>query len=229
MKQLKNDVKCEKIEAVTVNTYLTEKRTCMNSFYGDYLFILQSALNNVLSDIELIRAWKKSCGYRDPVEHCKGRIKSEESMIDKLKRKNMKPTLDNARSKIFDAVGVRIVCNFVDDVYEIRDIIKSLSSLQIIQEKDYIAAPKPNGYRSYHLIVKTRVNIPGRTLDVPAEIQIRTIAQDSWAALEHQLKYKQEIDNMELLQKELKRCSDEMASTDLTMQTVRQMINGEIK
>lgn len=200
----------------------------MESFYGNSLFILESALKEMLTKIELIKRYCEVYGKRNPVEHCKGRIKSEDSMIEKLKRKGYEVTLENALEQIHDAVGVRIICNFVDDVYKLVEMLSSMSGLEVIEKKDYIKHPKSNGYRSYHIIVKLSVDMPGVTKTVPVEIQIRTIAQDCWAALEHTLKYKKEVSNVELVQKELKRCADEMASTDLTMQTVRQMINGEI-
>ncbi len=194
------------------------------TFYGDSLYILQSALQILLGKIDLLRNYRKKQGLHDPVEHCKGRIKSEESMIEKLNRKGYDVTVNNALTKIHDAVGVRIICGFVKDVYDLVELIRSLDDLEIIEEKDYISNPKPNGYRSYHIIVKMSISMPDGVIKLPAEIQLRTIAQDSWAALEHQLKYKKTIKNVELIQKELKRCADEMASTDLTLQTVREMI-----
>ncbi|MCI6824813.1 GTP pyrophosphokinase family protein [Ruminococcus sp. YE282] len=200
----------------------------MSGFYGENLFILESALKQMLTNIDLIKCYCKSIGMHDPIEHFEGRIKTEESMIEKLHRKGLEPTIENALTKIHDAVGVRIICSFVDDVYTIVNMVRSMEGLEIFEEKDYIANPKPNGYRSFHIIVFFNVNLPGETKRVPIEIQIRTIAQDCWAALEHSLHYKKEIKNVELIQDELKRCAEEMASTDLTMQTVRQMINGEI-
>jgi len=199
----------------------------MGEFYKDNLFILECALKQMLTNIELFKRYCKAHSKPDPIEHFEGRIKSEESMVEKLNRKGFEPTVENALTKIYDAVGVRIICSFVDDVYTLVEMIKSVGSLEIIEQKDYIASPKPNGYRSYHMIIMFPVNLPGECRRVPVEIQIRTIAQDCWAALEHTLHYKKEIKNVELIQKELKRCAEEMASTDLTMQTVRQMINGE--
>ena len=200
----------------------------MNNFYGDNLFILQSAMNELLSKIELIRNYQKMRGQRDPIEHCKGRIKSEESMLEKLNRKGLSPTIENALKMIHDAIGVRIVCSFVDDVYALVGLIKQMPDWDVLEEKDYITKPKPSGYRSYHVIIALTIHMPDEARIVHAEIQIRTIAQDSWAALEHELHYKHNISNVELIQNELRRCADEMASTDLTLQTVRQMINGEI-
>lgn len=196
----------------------------MSDFYGESLFVLQSALDEMLAKIELVRKYRQIRGMRDPVEHYKGRIKTEESMIEKLKRRGMEVTVENALTRIHDAVGVRIVCRFVDDVYEIADMMSMFSDLEIIERKDYIASPKTNGYRSLHMVALLSVTLPGETRQVPVEIQIRTLAQDTWAALEHQLKYKKDVEGVALIQKELKRCADEIASTDLSLQTVRDMM-----
>ncbi|MBO4390740.1 MAG: GTP pyrophosphokinase family protein [Lachnospiraceae bacterium] len=196
----------------------------MSDFYGESLFVLQSALDEMLAKIELVRKYRQIRGMRDPVEHYKGRIKTEESMIEKLKRRGMEVTVENALTRVHDAVGVRIVCRFVDDVYEIADMMSMFSDLEIIERKDYIASPKTNGYRSLHMVALLSVTLPGETRQVPVEIQIRTLAQDTWAALEHQLKYKKDVEGVALIQKELKRCADEIASTDLSLQTVRDMM-----
>ncbi len=202
------------------------EETVGSNFYEDAQVLLESVLKELLLRIDLLRRYEVLSGRNDPVEHCKGRIKTERSMIDKLQRKGLPVTLEAALEEVHDAVGVRVVCQFVDDVYQMADIIRRQEDIKVIKEKDFIKNPKPNGYRSYHMIVKIPVHLPDCTRELFAEIQLRTIAMDCWAALEHELKYKQEIPNQELLQKELKRCSDEMASTDLTMQTIRQMIAG---
>lgn len=195
-------------------------------FYQDAQVLLESVLQEILLRVNLLRRYQVLAGQRDPVEHCKGRIKSEMSMKEKLERKGLPITLEAALNDVYDAVGVRIVCQFVDDVYRMVDVLKRQEDYEIIKEKDFIQQPKPNGYRSYHMIVRIAVHLPDCTKCLYAEIQIRTIAMDCWAALEHELKYKQTIPNQKLLQLELKRCSDEMASTDLTMQTIRNRIDG---
>jgi putative GTP pyrophosphokinase len=195
-------------------------------FYKGAQVLLESVLQELLLRVDLLRRYQVLSGQRDPVEHCKGRIKSEKSMKEKLQRKGLPVTLEAALNEVHDAVGIRIVCQFVDDVYRMAEMLKKQEDIQIVKEKDFIQNPKPNGYRSYHIIVKIPVHLPEYSRELYAEIQIRTIAMDCWAALEHELKYKQTIPNQELLQKELKRCSDEMASTDLTMQTIRQIIDA---
>jgi putative GTP pyrophosphokinase len=188
------------------------------SIYGEHKPELEKLLNSILLQVSEIREEMKSQLGIDPVEHCLGRIKSEDSMREKCVRKNLPVTTESALEKIYDAVGVRIVCAFVDDVFTIRDYIVNSGRYEIIEEKDYINTAKPNGYRSYHMILR----VGGK---YHAEIQLRTISMDTWAALEHHLKYKKKIGaRQKLIEEELKRCADELASTDLSMQTIRDMI-----
>ena len=188
------------------------------SIYGEHKPELEKLLNSILLQVSEIRDEMKSRLGMDPVEHCLGRIKSEESMREKCVRKNLPVTTESALEKIYDAVGVRIVCAFVDDVFTIRDYIVNSGRYEVINEKDYINTAKPNGYRSYHMILR----VGGK---YHAEIQLRTISMDTWAALEHHLKYKKKIGaRQKLIEEELKRCADELASTDLSMQTIRDMI-----
>lgn len=188
------------------------------SIYGGHKPALEQTLNSILAHITEIRNQMTEKLGMDPVEHCLGRIKGEESMREKCRRKGLPETTESALNDIFDAVGVRIVCAFVDDVFTIRDYIVNSGRYEIIEEKDYISRAKPNGYRSYHMILR----VDGK---YHAEIQLRTISMDTWAALEHHLKYKKKVGGRQsLIVDELKRCADELASTDLSMQTIRDMI-----
>lgn len=191
------------------------------SIYGDHLPELESVMNHIVDEVGTVRRrMLEEQGY-DPVEHCLSRIKTEDSMREKCRRKGLPETTESALTKIYDAIGVRVVCSFLSDVYVIRDHLAQLSDIEVVEEKDYIRHAKPNGYRSYHMILKVR----GQYY---AEIQLRTISQDTWAALEHQLKYKKNLNgNTALIVEELKRCADELASTDVSMQTIRDMINQE--
>ena len=145
--------------------------------------------------------------------------------------KGLPETPYSALNVITDAIGIRIVTRFIDDIYAIIHHLKASSDLTVVTEKDYIRNAKPNGYRSYHMILKAAVpyedvrgNFPG---EYYVEIQLRTIAMDMWASLEHQLKYKQNISNASMITSELKRCADELASCDVSMQTIRTLINGD--
>jgi putative GTP pyrophosphokinase len=147
-------------------------------------------------------------------------------MKEKLKRKGFEVTLENALTKIYDAAGIRIICSYIDDVYSVVEMLKKYSDLKLIKEKDYIKNPKENGYRSYHLVFEVPLDIAGEIHPVFIEIQIRTIAMDFWSNLEHQMKYKHDIKNPELIVSELKQCADEIATTDIKMQAIRKMINN---
>lgn len=127
----------------------------------------------------------------------------------------------SALTNVYDAVGVRIVCGFIDDVYRVAYWFEKNRKIEVLMRKDYYAYPKSNGYRSLHLCLRI---LEGEAAGVRAEIQIRTMAIDFWATLEHQLKYKKEIENEELIRSELKRCADEIAATDMSMQTIRDML-----
>ncbi len=192
-----------------------------NSIYGPYLPELEQVRTRLMDEIERIRTDLSDRLGMDPVEHCLSRIKTEESMREKCRRKGLPETVDSALFRIHDAIGIRVVAAFVSDVYRIRDLLSQVNGLRITEEKDYIRHAKPNGYRSLHLILLCDEKWY-------AEVQLRTISMDTWAALEHHMRYKKKISrNLPLIEAELKRCADELASTDLSMQTIRDMILEE--
>lgn len=189
----------------------------MDSIYGNHRPEMEAVQEQVISAISDIRGNLKEQYGSDPIEHVLSRIKDEDSMREKCRRRDLPETTESALQVLTDAIGIRVVCAFVHDVYEVRDYLIAQPSYELIEEKDYIRHAKPNGYRSLHLIL--RVN------GYYVEIQIRTISQDTWAALEHHLKYKKDITgNTELISSELKRCADELAGADMSMQTLRDMI-----
>ncbi|MBQ8087988.1 MAG: GTP pyrophosphokinase family protein [Clostridia bacterium] len=188
--------------------------------YGNRLPEMERVLETLCTRIGESRARMKAQTGMDPVEHVLARIKSEESMREKCRRKGLPETAQSALEVIHDALGIRVVCAFLDDVYALRNDLARMSDVEIINEKDYIRRAKPNGYRSYHMILRFQGYF--------AEIQLRTISMDTWAALEHHMKYKKSLGgSAALIEQELKRCADELASTDVTMQTIRNMIFEE--
>lgn len=197
------------------------------SFYKDSLILLEGAITNITSKLEIIRKYKIMNGEQDPIEYITSRIKSEKSMKDKLKRKNLDVTLYNALNKVYDAAGIRIICPYIDDVYKVADMLKRYSDLRVVKEKDYIKNPKENGYRSYHIIFELSLDLAGTIKKVFVEVQIRTIAMDFWSSLEHEMKYKKNIKNPEIIAEELRECANQIATTDINMQSIRNMINEE--
>ena len=208
-----------------------------DSIYGENLERMEQLRQEVIASIDNLRKRiTEETGF-DPVEHCLSRIKSEESMREKCRRQDLPETTRSALVHIKDAIGLRIVCAFRGDVQLVRDHLVGMPGFEVMEEKDYIRNAKPNGYRSYHMILRTadgRAPLgcasDSESDDAPAcgyyvEIQLRTISMDTWAALEHHLKYKKEAPkNERLIVSELKRCADELASTDLSMQALRDLI-----
>ncbi len=200
------------------------------SIYGRHFDAMEKIMNGLVQKIEENnRRHEAECGEK-LFEHLRYRIKSEESMTEKLGRQGLEPTAQNALRAVTDSIGLRIVCLFIDDVYENVSFIKTIPGCTIVTEKDYIKSAKPNGYRSYHIILDVETkeadvdgNVPGHYY---VEIQLRTIAMDTWAALEHELKYKKDIMNQKLIVQELHRCANELASCDVSMQTLRKIIRG---
>ena len=198
------------------------------NIYGNYEKYLDMILDEFSKRVyKLNDEYKSKTGYK-LFEHFISRIKTDESMIEKCERKGFEVSTHSALKEIKDAIGVRIVCGFVDDIYTLVGLFKDMDNISVVEEKDYILNVKPNGYRSYHMILEVITPFPdcdGNENGIYyIEIQLRTIAMDSWASLEHQMKYKKNITNHERITKELKRCADELASCDLNMQTIRKLI-----
>lgn len=189
------------------------------SIYGKSLPEMEDTMAEIVDIINVYRKERRDEVGEDPVEHLAFRIKADESMRQKCRMRDLPENTDSALYKLFDAIGIRVVCAFRSDVYKIKNFIASRDDFEVIEEKDYIKHSKENGYRSYHMIIRYNGFF--------AEIQIRTISMDTWAALEHQMRYKKRVEgNSSLIASELKRCADELASTDISMQTLRDMICG---
>lgn len=202
-----------------------EVTSAEREFYGENLILLEGAISEFLSCMDMIRRYEVQLGNRDPVASSQTRIKSVESMRQKLQRLAFPVTAESAMKNVFDAAGVRLVCPFIQDIDRTAELIRAIPGVQIQTEKDYIRSPKPNGYRSYHMILSMPLRFLGNSQKtVWLEVQLRTIAMDCWANIEHQLKYKQNIPDQALLIQELKRCADEITSTDLSLQTIRDLI-----
>lgn len=193
-------------------------------YYGDFFVRLKYGEEYLKNLIEKYPVNKTSDGIQ-PILYVKSRIKTPQSMIKKLERRGFSTDRYTALSKIYDTIGIRIVCSFEEEVYNISKWLYQREEIQIIEKKDYISYPKANGYRSLHLILQF---MQEDLKDLTAEIQIRSIAIDFWAVLEHQLKYKQDVPHEDIIKKELKRCADEIASIDLSMQTIRELLRNDV-
>lgn len=195
-------------------------------FYGVFAERLVEVQEFLLAEVQAILDSISTDSETALAEHIKSRIKGSESLCEKLRKKGFDETPESGLTKLSDIIGLRVVTHFVGDIYTVLDLIHQNDNWQVKKVKDYIADSKPNGYRSLHVILSVPFNHEGIE-SIDAEIQLRTIAMDCWASLEHQLKYKKNIKNTDLIVSELKRCADEMASTDLSMQTIRDLIHKD--
>lgn len=157
---------------------------------------------------------------RNPIHLILTRIKTPKSIIDKLTRLGCELSIESARENLTDIAGIRVICSYIDDIYLIADLLTSQDDIEVIRTSDYIKNPKPNGYRSLHLIVKVPVYLSDKTELVKVEIQIRTIAMNFWASLDHELSFKLTNEKNEVVTRELKDCADVISNIDIRMQNL---------
>ena len=162
---------------------------------------------------------------RNPIQSVKTRLKSIDSLAEKLISHQLKPTIESVTNHIFDVAGVRVICSFADDVYDVAQSFLAQDDIDLLETKDYIKAPKKNGYRSLHLIVAVPIFLANEKKMMPVEIQLRTMAMDFWASLEHQLLYKKDVQTNDMVIQGLKNCADIMANLDLTMNQLMNSLN----
>lgn len=194
--------------------------------YKEMMLKYEFAKKRIETDLEiLLQEYAYKVGY-NPVEHMKSRIKSLDRIVEKLNRKEKDVTVDNITRYVSDVVGVRIVCSFLKDVYTIVDIIRATGVFIVKSEKNYIVEPKESGYRSYHMIVLVPIHLEGRTEYIPVEIQVRTVAMDCWASLDHKLRYKVPGKLSEELEKEIVESANDMLEIDKKMQHISDVINA---
>ena len=185
--------------------------------WTELMLIYTSALKQIETKLEILNEEFQHVHRYNPIEHIKSRIKTSESIVKKLKKHSYESTLDNMVKYVNDIAGVRIICSFTSDIYRLADIIRAQQDIRVISVKDYIVKPKSSGYKSYHMIVTVPVYLTDRILDTKVEIQIRTVAMDFWASLEHKMKYKFEGNAPEHLKNDLVECSKIVSMLDARM------------
>lgn len=188
------------------------------------IFLYKSALKEVGTKIEILSDEFQYIHKYNPIEHVKSRIKSPESIVKKLRRDGYESTLENMVRYVNDIAGIRIICSFTSDIYRIADMIAKQSDLKILSFKDYIKKPKESGYKSYHMILTVPIFLSNQVVDTKVELQIRTVAQDFWASLEHKIYYKFEGHAPAQLEEELKACADVVNVLDEKMASLNQEI-----
>lgn len=193
--------------------------------WGNALLLYDAALKEINTKLEILNNEFKLAHQYNPIEHIASRIKTPQSIAKKLRHNGRELTVENIVKYVNDVAGIRIICSFTSDIYRIADLLAKQSDVKVLKVKDYIMCPKENGYTSYHMIVSIPVFLSDRTVDTKVEIQIRTIAMDFWASLEHKIYYKFEGNAPENIRKELKECSEIVAYLDQKMLS----LNEEIK
>lgn len=194
--------------------------------WSQALMLYDAALKEINTKLEILNNEFKLALQYNPIEHITSRLKTPQSIVKKLRRYGKDVNVENIIKHINDVAGIRIICSFTSDIYRIADLISKISDIKVITIKDYIANPKPNGYTSYHMIVTIPVYLSNMTVDIKVEIQIRTIAMDFWASLEHKIYYKFEGNAPEHIRKELKECSELVSYLDQRMLSINEEIQS---
>ncbi len=192
--------------------------------WNSVMFLYDSALKEINTKIEILNEEFVHIYGHTPIEHIKSRLKSPESIVKKLKRNGLEATIDNMVERLSDIAGIRIICSFTQDIYQIADMISRHKDVTVLYVKDYIRHPKPNGYKSYHMVVTIPIYLTEGPVETKVEIQIRTVAMDFWASLEHKIYYKYEGNAPDSLQAELKACADMVDMLDAKMFSLNQSI-----
>ena len=194
--------------------------------YRELMQLYDAAVREVRTKLEILDNEFRVRYARNPIHHIDTRLKSPASIAEKLRRKGLPQTLEAIEENLTDIAGVRIVCNYLEDIYHIADLLVHQQDVELVRRRDYIRSPKESGYRSLHLVIRIPVFLSSHTELVPVEVQIRTIAMDFWASLEHQLRYKSDQETTQRLRMRLQKCAETSAMLDLEMQNIYREING---
>lgn len=193
--------------------------------YETLIFLYTSALHKIHTKIEILRDEFIHLHQYNPIEYIKDRVKSPESIVKKLRKHEREETLTNMVQFVNDIAGIRIVCSFTADIYKISEMLGRQSDLVVLSVKDYIKRPKESGYKSYHMLVTVPIFLSDGSVDVKVEIQIRTIAMDFWASLEHKIYYKFEGNAPDYISRELRECSNIVSQLDEKMLELNRAVN----
>ena len=211
-----------------IETNESFKERAARIFYDfmELAHLYESAITVVKSYLDILNNEFNLKYQRNPIHNIEDRLKSPQSIIGKLEKKGLPLTTDAARRNLLDIAGIRVTCCYISDIYSLVDMLGQRDDFTVIKRKDYIKHPKKSGYRSYHLVLNVPVYLSNCKQYAPVEIQIRTIAMDFWASLEHQLKYKTNTKVSDELAEELRQCADTIAETDNRMQEIFMQLNS---
>ncbi len=192
--------------------------------WKEVMLIYSSALKQISTKLEILNDEFQHVHRYNPIEHIKSRVKTPESIVKKLKKHGYESTIQNMVEYINDIAGIRVICSFTSDIYQIAEMIRNQSDIKVISIKDYIVNPKKSGYKSYHMLVTIPVYLSDRIVDTKVEIQIRTVAMDFWASLEHKIYYKFEGNAPDHIRNELVECARMVAELDERMLSLNEEI-----
>lgn len=198
-----------------------------NRAFRTLMLQYQCALMEIETKFRVLDAEFSLKHDRNPIESMKTRLKTPRSLVEKLRRRHLPISLASIEHNIFDIAGVRIICSFTEDVYYLADCFCSQSDIEVLEREDYIQSPKPNGYRSLHMIVKVPVFFANETIHVPVEIQFRTIAMDFWASLEHSIRYKKGRGDSQFIADQLRECASSSHAWDEKMSKLMNLVREE--
>ena len=197
--------------------------------WTEVILVYTAALKEIGTKLEILNDEFKHVHRYNPIEHIKSRIKTSESIVKKLKRNGYESTIENMVRYVNDIAGVRVICSFTSDIYRIADMISNQNDINILSIKDYIKNPKESGYKSYHMLVSIPIYLSDRKVDAKVEIQIRTVAMDFWASLEHKIRYKFEADAPQHIKDELVECARMVSDLDARMLSLNDEIQALIQ
>ena len=195
--------------------------------FEEIMMMYNCAIREVKTKLEVLNEELSVRYNRNPIEFIKSRVKKPISIVKKLESKGNEVTLDSMIANLNDVAGIRVICYFIDDIYDVARWLAKQDDIKLLEVKDYIRHPKENGYRSLHMVVEIPVYFSEEKRKLRVEVQIRTIAMDFWASLEHQLRYKKKLEGMEDAEEigvELRQCAETIAQTDMKMQDIRERI-----
>ena len=188
--------------------------------FQQIMMVYESAIKQIETKLDILNKENKVSGRRNPIETVKSRVKSPQSIAGKLEKRHLPVTFDSMVENLHDIAGVRVICPYISDIYSVRDMLLKQPDITLLEEKDYIKNPKESGYRSLHLVIEVPVYLSQATHNVKVEIQLRTIAMDFWACLEHELHYKTTTNVPESIRRELFRVAETIAMTDREMEEI---------
>lgn len=197
--------------------------------WTEVILVYTAALKEIGTKLEILNDEFKHVHRYNPIEHIKSRIKTSESIVKKLKRHGYESTIENMVRYVNDIAGVRVICSFTSDIYRIAEMISNQNDIKILSIKDYIKNPKESGYKSYHMLVSIPIFLSDRKVDTKVEIQIRTVAMDFWASLEHKIRYKFEADAPQHIKDELVECARMVSDLDARMLSLNDEIQALIQ